>query len=370
MAPRTCTWSNSRPLWSSPCRCCAPTLVARRPAARHVGARWRTWANVAPSGSRPAGPAPDPGAASLAADDDLPAPAVERDAAASADATRLRWPSRMVLVTPDARAARSRHRWERDIAAPAVIRADEGLPPGVDVGGAHPVGHDAGPALLGNVLPAHMTEFRRNGVIRETRPRAHGLSRTSADSAQFWSYPTGSLALPAPRLGDFRASQHPRLSGLLVALLAPPVGASGGSLPRTSGTRWSAASSPGRTGCARDVSPDSASRGPRPSPRPSASPADARQTSVAPDGRASLGSGRRSPVAVVAAPLVRRWPAAGSIAQRSGVGTCRGADSRRGRTGGMSPRLESDSFPTQEQSYQVEGEGGVALPAAPSTGGT
>ena len=65
-----------------------------------------------------------------------------------------------VLVAPDTRAARTRYRWQFDIAAPAAIRADEGLPPGLDVGRAYPVGHDTGPSHLGFVPPAHVTEFR------------------------------------------------------------------------------------------------------------------------------------------------------------------------------------------------------------------
>ena len=67
----------------------------------------------------------------------------------------------MVLVTPDARAARSRHRWERDIAASAAIRSDEGVPPGIDIGGAEATGAGDGPSLLGVIPPAHLTEFRR-----------------------------------------------------------------------------------------------------------------------------------------------------------------------------------------------------------------
>ncbi len=54
---------------------------------RHVGSPSRPWANVAPIRSRPVRLAPDAGAASLAADDGLAAPAVERDAAARADAS-------------------------------------------------------------------------------------------------------------------------------------------------------------------------------------------------------------------------------------------------------------------------------------------
>jgi hypothetical protein len=47
----------------------------------------RLWAKVTPIRSRPVRLAPDAGAATLAADDGLAAPAVERDAAARADAT-------------------------------------------------------------------------------------------------------------------------------------------------------------------------------------------------------------------------------------------------------------------------------------------
>jgi hypothetical protein len=78
----------------------------------------------------------------------------------------------MVLVTPDARSPRAGHEWERNAALPAAIRADQGLEPGVHVGGAHPFVHDDGPSCLGLAPTAHVTEFRRHGVIRETRPRA------------------------------------------------------------------------------------------------------------------------------------------------------------------------------------------------------
>ena len=126
-------------------------------------ALWRLWTNVAPIRSRPVRLAPDTRAAELAADDGLAAPAIERDAAAGADPTQWRRPSRMASPAPDTRPAGAGHRRQFDAAAPAAIRADEGLPPGVDVGGAHAVGHDDGPPFFGGVPPAHVTEFRRNG---------------------------------------------------------------------------------------------------------------------------------------------------------------------------------------------------------------
>jgi hypothetical protein len=95
--------------------------------------------------SRPPRLAPEARAASLAADDRLAAPPVERDAAAGADPARWREPSGMMLVTPDARASGTGHRRVGIAASSAAIPADEGLPPGVDVGGTQPVGEDDGP---------------------------------------------------------------------------------------------------------------------------------------------------------------------------------------------------------------------------------
>jgi hypothetical protein len=125
----------------------------------------RPWANVAPIRSRPVGLAPHPGAASLAADQGLTASTVDRDAAARADPARWCRPSGVVRFTPDGGSPGAGHRWQLDATAAAAIRADQRLEPGVDVGTTHPVGHDDGPSLLGIVPPAHVTEFRRNGVI-------------------------------------------------------------------------------------------------------------------------------------------------------------------------------------------------------------
>ena len=146
------------------------------------------------------------------ADDGLPATAVERDAAAGADAARWRRPSGMVRLAPDTRAAGSG--WQLDATAPAAIRADQRLEPGVDVGGTHPVGHDDGPWRLGLIPPVHVTEFRRNGVIRKTRPRAQHATGSPGACVNALSLPRVSTrANAAAGSGSTRATRPASASG-------------------------------------------------------------------------------------------------------------------------------------------------------------
>jgi hypothetical protein len=137
---------------SSPERCApvAPSSALRR--------TWRRWR---PSGVRTL--ASHARGTPVAAHHGLPAPTIEGGTAACAYPARRRRPSGMVRLTPDAWPSRTRHRGESDATAPAAILAHQRLPPGLDIGGTHAVGHDDGPSLLGQVPPAHVTEFRRNG---------------------------------------------------------------------------------------------------------------------------------------------------------------------------------------------------------------
>jgi hypothetical protein len=118
----------------------------------------------------------------------------------------------MVRPTPDVWPPGTWHRWESDATAPAAIRADERLPPGVDVDGTHPVGHDHGPSRLGTVPPAHVTEFRRNGVTRQTRPRVHEIRGVSGrPPSQHWGTPPGPAGLSL-RLGMHALGVAPPLT--------------------------------------------------------------------------------------------------------------------------------------------------------------
>ena len=136
----------------------------------------------------------------------------------------------MVLVTPGTWPPGTGHRRQRDTAGPAAIRSDERVPPGVDVGATHPVGHDDGPACLGDVPPAHVTEFRRNGAnpgnsaARATRYGVRG--RPCQRLVGTRAGPTGSSVAPYPWRATCTAAA--RVPEELVHLSSPSAGTGGG----------------------------------------------------------------------------------------------------------------------------------------------